>query len=156
MGLTPFYITGYAGGLQTNKKPFLLPDKAWQVLYNAYCFRERELKREGNQLLGRLTRVLTAQSLGTTSAGPPATVTISNIFSTLSIPETYAELAIGTLVISVGAPDTATFTDAGNGNFTVTGAGVAAGSYINYVTGKVVLQFTALTGGAAITAAFSD
>src|SRR5208337_1573595 len=53
---------------------------------------------------------------------------------------------------NVGAPDTATFTDQGNGNFTVTGAGVQVGSFVNYATGKVVLQFTALGGGATITA----
>ncbi len=54
--LTPLYITGSDKGLVKNKKPFLLPDKAWSILENGYVWRERELKREGNQLLGRLQR----------------------------------------------------------------------------------------------------
>lgn len=157
MSLQSFPIVGLTEGLQTNVKPAMLPDQAWALLQNAYTFRERELKREGRKFLGRLTRILTAQSLGTTPAGPPATVTITDIFATLGLRTTnpQAEFTRGTLVITVGAPDSATFTDNGNGTFTVTGAGVAAGSYINYVTGKAVLQFTALTGGATITAAFS-
>ena len=153
MSLQSFPIVGLVKGLQTNVKPAMLPDQAWAILYNAYTYRERELKREGRQLLARLQRNLTAQSLGNTPAGPPNFITFTDIFTTISITEPQAELVRGSLVITVGAPDTATFTDNGNGTFTVTGAGVAAGSFINYQTGEVVLQFTALTGGAAITAA---
>src|ERR1700687_1957079 len=152
MSLQSFPIVGLTKGFQTNVKPAMLPENAWALLENSYTWRERELKREGRQLLGRLRRVLTAQSLGTTPAGPPATVTFANIFTTLGITQLQAEIEAGSLVITVGAPDTATFTDNGNGTFTVTGAGVAAGSFVNYITGHVVLQFTALVGGAAITA----
>lgn len=154
MSLEPFFITGYSAGFQTNKKPFLLPDRAWQKLENAYTWRERVKKRAGNKFLGRLRRVLTAQSLGNTAAGPPNTVTIPSVFFTLSLENT-AEIQPGSVVITVAAPDTATFTDNGDGTFAVTGAGVAAGSYINYVTGEIVLQFTVLLGGSSITAAIN-
>ena len=151
-GLTPFFITGYSGGMQNNKKPFLLPDKAWQILENSYCWREKEKKREGRKLLGRLQRVLTSQSLGTSPAGTPATMTIADVFVTLSIPEANAEITPGSLVITVAAPDAATFTDNGNGTFTVTGVGVASGSFVNYESGKIVLKFSTAAGGAAVTA----
>jgi hypothetical protein len=153
MTLQSFPIVGLTKGLQTNVKPAMLPDQAWSLLYNAYTYRERELKREGRKLLGRLRRMLTDQSLGTTSAG--TTFTLTDIFTTLSIPELQAEMEVGSLVITVGAPDTATFTDNGNGTFTVTGSGVSAGSYINYTSGKLVLNFTSLTGGATVTANFN-
>lgn len=154
MALQPIPIIGYdnQGGLQKNKKPLMIPDQAFSRLDNAYVFREQVKKREGLRLLGRLQRILTAQNLGVTVAGPPNTVTFADIFVTLGITGENPTLNPGTLVITVGAPDTATFTDNGDGTFTVTGAGVAAGSFINYVTGQVVLQFTVLVGGAAITA----
>lgn len=152
MGLQPFPIFAPKNGLVTNTKPVFLPDDGWSELTNAYIFRDRALKREGLKLLGRLRRILTAQALGNTVAGPPNTITFNNIFTTLSIPESTAEIEPRSLVITVAAPDTATFTDNGDGTFTVTGSGVAAGSYVDYVTGKVVLQFSALVGGAAITA----
>lgn len=154
MSLQPITVIGYdnQGGLQKNKQPFLIVDQAFDRLENAYAWRDRVKKREGLRLLGRLARILTGQSLGMTAAGPPNTVTFANIFTTLGITGENPTLEPGTLVITVGAPDTATFTDNGDGTFTVTGAGVAAGSFINYATGQVVLQFTALVGGAAITA----
>ena len=157
MSLQPINLIGFdqQSGLKTYNKPVLLPDNAFQKLINAYPFRGRVRKREGLRLVGRLRRDLTGQSLGMTPAGPPNTITFTNIFTTLSITGENPELVPGTLVITVAAPDTATFTDQGNGTFLVTGAGVSAGSYIDYATGKVVLQFTALVGGAAITANLS-
>jgi len=71
--LTPFYITGYSKGIQINKKPFLLPDQAWQVMENVYCWREREKKREGLQRLGqsgRLERSFSNVNFFPTGASP--------------------------------------------------------------------------------------
>lgn len=136
-----------------NKKPFLLPDQAWSTMENGYIYRERELKREGNKLLGRLERDLTGQSLGMTSAGV-LTYTFNTIFSILSLAAS-AELDPGTLVITITTADIATFTDNGDGTFTVTGAGKAMGSYVNYATGEVVINLTAAAGGGTISAGFS-
>lgn len=151
--LQPIFVTGMKG-LVTNRKPVFLPNQAWQVLENAYAWRERVVKREGLEFIARLQRSLTAQALGSTSAGPPNTFIVTDVFTTLTLraTEPNAEIKPGSLVITVGAPDTATFTDQGDGTFAVTGAGVAAGSYVNYATGRVVLQFTALTGGSTVTA----
>lgn len=156
MSLQTIYLTGMDKGLVTNAKPMLIPDKAWQYLYNAYCWRQRILRREGLELVGRLQRNLTSQALGNTTAS--TTFTLANIFTTLSIPisPVAPEIAPGSLVITVAAPDTSTFADNGDGTFSVTGLGEAAGSYINYNTGELVLNFsTTLTGGAAVTANFS-
>lgn len=147
--LPPVSILGSSAGLKKNQKPFLLIDQAYQELFNAYAWRDRTKKREGIRLTGRLRRVLTAVALGNTVGA----VTVYNFtFASFGITEATAEIEPGSLVISIVAPDVATFTDNGNGTFTVTGAGVAAGSFVNYATGNVRIVLSASAGGAAITA----
>lgn len=69
--LTPFVISGYeSGGLEQDKKPFLLPDKAFQQLENAYVWRDRVKKREGLKLVGRLERRFEEYSFSKTSVSP--------------------------------------------------------------------------------------
>ena len=68
--LTPFPIFGYKKGLQNYQKPALLPDQAWSTLENEYVWRERLLKREGNQILGRLQRVFSGISYFESAASP--------------------------------------------------------------------------------------
>ena len=149
--LQPFLIAGSDAGLETDKKSFLLPDKAFPQLENAYVWRDRVQKREGLDLIGRLRRALTSQVFSSTT---PAAATWSfNLFTEISISETNAEIEAGSLVITLGGVDASTFTDQGDGTFAVGGLGVAAGSYVNYASGDVVLVFTgALTGGEAVTA----
>jgi len=156
--LQPYLIAGSDAGLETDKKSFLLPDKAFPTLENAYVWRDRVKKREGLKLIGRLRRVLAAgQALGNNLAG--ATTTIADIFTTLGITGENAEIQPGSLVITVAAPDANVFTDQGDGTFTVSGAGLgtATGSYINYATGEVVLAYSGVgaTGGAAMTCAIN-
>lgn len=81
--LTPIFIAGYKedSGLELDKKPFLLPSAAFQVLENAYVWRERIKKRKGNKLLGRLSRVLTNEPLDI-SGNSPWSFNIFTIFST--------------------------------------------------------------------------
>lgn len=154
MNLQPYLIAGSDVGLETDKKSFLLPDKAFPTLENAYVWRDRVKKREGLKLIGRLRRVLTGQSLGNTSAG--ATTNVADVFNTIGITGENPEIDPGSLVITVAAPDTATFTDQGDGTFAVTGIGDATGSYVNYATGEVNLQFNpAAAGGSAITASIN-
>lgn len=146
--LQPFLIAGSDSGLETDKKSFLLPDKAFPRLENAYVWRDRVKKREGLHLIGRLRRDLTSQSLGTTTVG--ATTNIANIFTTIGITGENGEIVAGSLIITAVGADAATFTDQGDGTFVVTGKGVAAGSYVNYVTGEVNLKFSPDATGAAI------
>lgn len=60
-GLQRFVIAGYNSGLQNDRKPFLLPDKAFQTLQNAYVWRERVRKRECLELVGRLRKLVPLQ-----------------------------------------------------------------------------------------------
>lgn len=70
-GLHPVLIGGYpGGGLTQDKKPALLSNEAFSELQNAYVFRDRTKKRDGEVPMGRLTRTFTAISLGTSGASP--------------------------------------------------------------------------------------
>ena len=65
-GYSPLKITGMTTGLVQQREEFLLPNDAYPVLENSYVWRERILRKKGYQLLGRLQRNLTNQSLGNT------------------------------------------------------------------------------------------
>ncbi len=157
-GYEALKITGMETGLVQEREEFLLPNDAYPTLENAYVWRERIKRKQGYALLGRLRRVLTAQVLGNT-VGAVTTYTFANIFASfvpaVGASETNKSIQKGSLVITIGAPDTATFTDNGLGGFTVTGAGVALGSSVNYVTGAVTIVLSASAGGSAITAAIN-
>lgn len=68
--LQPYLITSFSEGFQNNKKPFLLPDTAFQTLENAYTWRDRIVKRQGNKLLARLRRFIDSASIGASGASP--------------------------------------------------------------------------------------
>ncbi len=149
----PIFDYDQNAGLNNYNKPFLQPEQAFTTLENAYVYRGRVKKREGIQVLGRLARYLTGQALGNTPVAV-SNLTITNLFNTLGItgenPEVFPD-SNPPFKITIAAPDTATFTDNGDGTLAVTGIG-AAGSYIEYATGKVYLNFSVpTTGGAAIT-----
>ena len=55
----PLSVKGNATGLVQNREDFILPDDAYPVLENAYVWRERIKRKQGWQLLGRLSRTFT-------------------------------------------------------------------------------------------------
>jgi hypothetical protein len=145
-GYSPLKIVGMTAGLVQERENFLLPNDAYPVLQNAYVWRERILRKQGYQLLGRLQRDLTGQSLGNTSAG--LTLNYADVLTTMGITESTATIIPGSVFIAAGGADAFSFTDQGDGTFTATGKGVASGSFINYATGQVRLVFNpALVGG---------
>src|SRR5882757_8319450 len=130
-GYSPLKITGMQTGLVQNREDFLLPNDAYPVLQNAYVYRERILRKQGCELLGRLQLNLTAQALGSTDGGGAFSV---NIKSHLSLQAT-GQLKPGSVVITVGGQS---FTDpVGNGVLTNGGAGTGT---INYFTMALTLQ----------------
>jgi hypothetical protein len=145
MSFQPHYITSFEDetGLSTYYESFLISEKSMPILEDAYCFRGRIRKRQGFNLLGRLSRVIPATSIGNSSADP----WVANLKTLLSYTgENQAELQPGTVIITVG---TTTFTDNGNGGFT----GGASDDYIDYDTWAFQV-----TGGGfpkAATAAFT-
>jgi hypothetical protein len=148
MSYQPHYIASYEddSGLNTYYEPFILPEKAFPVLQDAYCWRGKVQRRRGFELLGRLRRVLVNQALTKfTSAGPGAVV--ENIFTDMALaglPETNATLQPGTvanpIVVTVGAQ---TITDTlGDGTTTVAGAGPITSATINYNTGDLSIVYS--------------
>jgi hypothetical protein len=145
-GFQQVLIGGYpGGGLTQDKKPAMLANEAFSELENAYVFRDRTKKRDGEVPIGRLSRVFTAVSIGNSSASPWT----FNLYTLLSItPEANAEIQPGSVVIVIGSGAGAiTFTDQANGTLTSPTAGNSGN--INYMTGSVTLTTTAAGGTAS-------
>ncbi len=110
-------IGGYpSGGLTTDRKPMMIAKEAFSNLQNAYVFRDRTKKRDGSTSMGRLSRLFSNVSIGTSDASPWS----FNIYTISSItPEANAEIAEGSVIVTIG---TTVITDLGNGNLAQTGA----------------------------------
>jgi len=142
----PIYIGTYQEGLIESRPETLLANDAFPVMFNAYVWREKILKKSGASKLGRLRRIFTTVSIGNSSATPWS----FNLFAVVvpAINETLKQLEAGSVVIVVGA---VTFTDQGNGTLTSITAGNSG--TINYTSGDIVLTHTA--GVVASTATFN-
>jgi Ubiquitin-activating enzyme E1 FCCH domain len=150
-GFHQVLIGGYpGGGLTQDRKPALLANEAFSTLDNAYVFRERTKKRDGEVPIGRLSRVFTSVAIGNSSASPWT----FNLYTALSITkETNAQIQPGSVIIVIGTGGGAiTFTDQANGTLTSTTGGNSG--TINYMTGSVTLTTTA-AGGTATTASMT-
>lgn len=135
MAYQPFYIAGLKSGLVKNPEAFLIPQDAFPDLENAYIWRDRIKRKLGYKLLARLTRVLTAESLGNSAADPWS----FNIFTILGITaavESNKNIIPGTVTIVSGAN---TYTEASPPDGTLTGAPGGSGT-INYLTGAVTIS----------------
>jgi Ubiquitin-activating enzyme E1 FCCH domain len=143
-GFQQVLIGGYpGGGLTQDRKPALLSNEAFSTLENAYVYRERTKKRDGEVPMGRLSRLFAAVSLGVSGASPWT----FNIYTRLSItPEPNAQINPGSVSIFIVGVSTP-FVDQGNG--TLTNATPGNSGIINYLTGSVTLITTASTGSAA-------
>jgi hypothetical protein len=132
------------------REEMILPNDAYPTLINAYVFRERIKRKQGAEFIGRLQRNFSNINIGTTTPGQTV-IHIANFFTLFGLTEPNPTMVANTFVVVVLAPDSSSFTDAGNGMFVTTGLGQSVGSSINYVTGEVILQFSApLTGGAIV------
>lgn len=156
MSYQPFYISSFEGesGLDQYYESFLIPEKAFPILEDAYCWRGRVRRRQGFNLLGRLRRFLTAFALPNTSAG--STYTVADVLSSFRTNEPNAEIQMGTFVLTI---------DSGGGNQTIyndattpgiltyiSGPYTGAGT-INYITGAISITWTSAPGaGVAVVA----
>lgn len=172
MGYEPFYITNYEqdSGQDNYFENFLLPEKAFPVLQDAFCWRGRVRRRFGTKKIGRLRAQLQNFDLLPTDGGNYANADIlftGAINIRVCIPpiisETYAEIEPSTSIVAPPAPPvvltTLTITIGSGADNTVysdsDGAGVVhpgvleclSGPYIinagsiNYATGEVTLNF---------------
>lgn len=150
----PLHIAGSDIGLKNDVKPYLLPDKAMQNLFNAYVFRNRVRKREGLEIIGRLRRSLTNQPAGNISSAGAGNTTY-NLINGMGflITEPNAEIQSGDLqniTITIAAPISTTLTDTtGTGILTPNVLTAISAAYINYSTGVLTLTFTGAFGASA-------
>lgn len=148
--MSTIVVSNISTGFETDRPAYLISNDAFPLISNAYIFRGRVWKKRGVSQLGRLTRKLTAQSLGSTSG----TGTFSgNIVSILSL-ETNASLVLNTsattfVTITVGAD---IFTDTLPSSGVLTGSTGGSGT-LNYSTGALTL--TGAPINTAITITFS-
>ena len=85
-----FLIAPYDGGLQTDVKPFVIPDNAFAELNNAYVFRGRVRKRFGSRMMGN-SQLNTRLRIALTLVGG----------TTYSLPAGATQFAVGQMV-SIG------------------------------------------------------
>ena len=153
MSYSPFYIFGFEGesGLNQYYEPFLIPDKAFPQLEDAYAWRGRIRKRQGFTSLGRLQLNLSTITLSSQASG--TSYTVADLLADSSIDvrsmQPNAEIKAGSLSITVGS---VTFTDSGDG--TLTGSPGGSGT-INYVTGALSLTFASSSGATNVVVTFS-
>jgi len=161
MSLQSITISGFNSGAAKNKKPFLIPDDAFVELENAFVYREELRKREGLQLIGRYRRVLTSQAQANTDG--TSDYTIADILSSVRATEPDSELEPSSVVMTIdpGGGNETKFTDQGDGTFLRTSGTayqITTGTYVNYVTGEVNLEWlggSTPAGGITVTASYN-
>ncbi len=163
MSYEPHYIASFENesGLDKYYEPFLIPEKAFHSLEDAFVWRGRVRKREGFSTLGRLRRSLVDEAMGNISAVGAGIFTF-NIFTglALSATEPNAQIEPGNITnieIDIAAPISQTLTDTtGDGVLVIAGAGPITNAQIIYATGDLILTFSGAVAASAatITAAY--
>jgi len=153
-------VAAYDEGVRKDTDSFLLPEKAFSSLEDAFVFRGRVKKREGFTDLGRLRRVFAATVLVQVTGAGVVTDTIVDLLNdgaiNLRATEANAEIQPGSVVVTTGAPDAGTWNDATTNGVMTAVAGIAVAGTINYATGQIVLNYTGPTvGGGAISVTFN-
>ena len=132
MPMDRFMIAPLNTGLQTNLKPFMIPEDAFQQLNNAYVWRGHVRKRFGSELIGdsQLTSRLRI-AIGTTDAGgvfigfaPGAVFQPGQMFSISGVfTELYTVSVSGAPAVMLASnPGTAGFYNTTNGSVGITSA----------------------------------
>ena len=92
MSYQPYYITSFENdsGLNTYYEPFLIPEKAFPTLEDAWVWRGRVVRRQGYSFLGRLLRDITLNSPTIPVTASPYNV--ADILASVRATELRAEL----------------------------------------------------------------
>lgn len=145
MSYQPFYISNFepGSGIDTYHEPFMVPEKAFPVMENLFCWRGRIKRKRGFNKLAQLQRVLTNLSL--TAATGAGTYTNADVLSSVRATEPNAEIAPSTVTLTIarGTGNETIYTDDGAGTLTyVSGPYTISAGSINYATGAISLTFT--------------
>jgi hypothetical protein len=154
------YIGNFSQGLTTNRKPEIIDNDAFPILFNAYSWRGEAKRKRGTKLLAQLKRQIKSVAVpvnpwefsplvlvagagnlitGPWTQGPSATpVTL----------ETSGGIAPGSITVVVGAN---TYTEPAVPDGTLVGAPAGSGT-INYATGAITI---AAGGVGPLTGTFS-
>jgi len=129
-----FFIGPYSSGLVKDKKPFLIPDEAFEELRNVYVFRDRVRKRFGSRVLNG-TVDPSVQQLYNGSGNAAISVPTSAPNTPIATPAIGQIFSVGNAIFTVtglGTPAALLSTGPGTGTFnTTTGAVTITGSSIN-------------------------
>src|SRR5271170_5466752 len=121
-GFQQVLIGGYpSGGLTQDRKPALLANEAFSDLQNAYVFRERTKKRDGEVPVGRLQRSVTVTDVTLTSSSGQSV----NLRNALSL-ESGSSMVPGSISVT-GSLDGTTYTDPGKDGILVATGGTGTG-----------------------------
>jgi hypothetical protein len=142
-GYKPIHITGNTQGLIQSREEFIIPHDAYPVLQNAFVWRERVLRKQGNQFVGRLRRFFSSRSQGNSGVTPWTFSLYSSI--TTAAAETNKEIEPGSVSITFAG---ITFEDQGDGTLDSTTPNNSG--TIDYMTGSVTLTHTAGSGHPAV------
>jgi hypothetical protein len=150
MSYQPHYIAPFEqeSGLNTYYEPFIIPEKAFPILEDAYIFRGRVKRRPGYSFLGRLRRTedftLSDQTDGS------GTYSYADILDQVRSSQPNAEIQAGkvSIIISLGNVDQTNYTDDGLGNLIWLSGPytIQPPSTINYITGQILLTFLVAPG----------
>lgn len=135
MPMDRFMIAPIRGGLETDVKPWMVPNDAMAQMDNAYIFRDRIRKRFGSRLMNSTVDLSVAQlfsrvrvQVATTTGGaasgtvPGAIFKLGQLFSVLNDIFTVNNDTPGPQAMLSTGPGTGTY-DVSNGNFVITGTG---------------------------------
>lgn len=159
MAFDRFLIGPLSVGLETDLKPFMIPDEAFEQLNNAYVFRGRVRKRFGSRLMGvdqRNSRLRIAlpggAGVGSTDGAGDASGTapgaIFEVGQLFSIGDAYYTVVDGTAgaqpLLQTVATTTATF-DTSTGAYVFVGA--PASTQIYFYPSQPVMELTLFERG---------
>lgn len=151
-----FYIGPYdqESGLQTDVKPFVIPDQAFSELNNAYVFRGRVRKRFGSRWIGN-TQTTSRLRVGVGTAGAPGTNVPGNlgaIGQAFSISDQFFTVYQANGAMYHTGAITGTFNTA-TGAYVFTGLGtVPAGTVIYWYPSLPVMGLISYENGVAVNA----
>lgn len=152
MPLDRFLIAPISSGLQTNLRPWLIPDDAFQYLENAYVFRGRVRKRFGSRLMG-LNQYMSRLriNIGTVAShtipGGSTQLAIGQAFSVGTDIFTVYQLGAGVATLSTNSGVSAVIDSTSNPN-TITFTGESGGATVYYYPALPVMGFTQYEQGA--------